>query len=101
MSTVPLLVDATVAGLAAVVAVRHADDMSGLTAVVAQVSSSFEAQVIVGLLKSNGIEATASSDDAGGQEPQWQLTQGVRVLVAAEDESEARQLIEQASDDGS
>ena len=70
--------------------------MSRLTAVVAQVPSSFEAQLIVGLLDSNGVAAVTSSDDAGGQEPQWQLTQGVRVLVAPEDEERARQLIVEA-----
>ena len=37
------------------------------------------------MLESNGIVAIVSSDDAGGLEPQWQLTQGVRVLVAPED----------------
>jgi hypothetical protein len=61
------------------------------------VLSTLEAQFIVGMLESNGIEAQTSADDAGGQEPQWQLTQGVRVLVAGEDEEQARQLI--AGDD--
>ena len=68
--------------------------MSELTAVVARVSSVIEAEIVLGLLESNGIEATVSSDDAGGQEPQLQLTQGVRVLVAPEDEQRASQLIE-------
>jgi hypothetical protein len=67
--------------------------MPGLTAVVAEVSSTIEAQIIVGLLESNGIEAAVSSDDAGGLEPQWQLTQGVRVLVAPEDEHGARNVL--------
>jgi hypothetical protein len=70
--------------------------MSGLTTVVAQASSTLEARIIVGLLESNGIAAATSSDDAGGQEPQWQLTQGVRVLVAEEDQDEARRVIAEA-----
>lgn len=70
--------------------------MSGLDAVVAQVPSTLEAELIAGLLRTNGIEAAVSSDDVGGNEPQLQLTQGVRVLVAAEDESDARQLIAEA-----
>jgi hypothetical protein len=69
--------------------------MSGLDAVVAQVPSTLEAELIVGLLETNGIEAAVSSDDAGGNEPQLQLTQGVRVVVAPEDEADARRLIEE------
>jgi len=53
------------------------------------------------MLEANGIEAAVSSDDAGGQEPQLQLTQGVRVLVASEDEAQARELIAEANDEPS
>jgi hypothetical protein len=80
--------------------VGHAGYVSGLTALVAQVPSAVEAQLIVGLLESNGIAAAVSADDAGGQEPQWQLTQGVRVLVAPEDVLLARRLVEEADVDG-
>jgi hypothetical protein len=59
---------------------------------VAVVGSRAEADLIVGLLNSNGLGAFAATDDAGGQEPQWQL-QGVRVLVAAADEAAARRLL--------
>ena len=55
-----------------------------------------EAQLIVGMLQSNGINAAVSSDDAGGFDPQLRVTQGVRVLVADEDEPRARQLIAEA-----
>jgi hypothetical protein len=75
--------------------------MSGLGAVVARVPSTLEARLIVGMLEANGIEAAVSSDDAGGQEPQLQLTQGVRVLVASEDEAQARGLIAEANDESS
>jgi len=51
-----------------------------------------EAELIAGLLRSNGIAAAVSADDAGGQEPQLQL-QGVRVLVASADEARARRLL--------
>jgi hypothetical protein len=71
--------------------------MAESTAVVAQASSLVEAQLIVGMLQSNGIHATTSTDDAGGSEPQWQLTQGVRVLVAAQDAARARKLVEDAN----
>jgi hypothetical protein len=64
---------------------------------VAVVSSRTEAELIVGLLRSNGLRAAVSADDAGGQEPQWQL-EGVRVLVAASDEDTARQLLAATED---
>jgi hypothetical protein len=70
--------------------------MAGLTAVVARVSSLVEAQLIVGMLGSHGIRASTSADDAGGFDPQLQLTQGVRVLVATQDEARARTLIGEA-----
>jgi hypothetical protein len=50
------------------------------------------------MLEANGIPATVSADDAGGQEPQWQLTDGVRVLVSGDDLSEAQRLISQVGD---
>jgi len=69
--------------------------VSGLTVEVARPPSTVEAQLIVGMLEANGIGARASADDAGGLEPQWQLTGGVRVLVAPDDAVEARRLITQ------
>jgi hypothetical protein len=59
---------------------------------VAVVTSRTEAELIVGLLRGNGLKAGFAADDAGGQEPQLQL-QGVRVLVAASDEDSARRLL--------
>ncbi|MEY2433956.1 MAG: putative prokaryotic signal transducing protein [Acidimicrobiaceae bacterium] len=61
--------------------------------VIARVPTLIEAQLVVGMLESNGIAAATSSDDAGGFDPQLQLTQGVRVLVSDADASRARQLI--------
>jgi hypothetical protein len=56
-----------------------------------------QAELIVGLLRSNGLRAAVSADDAGGQEPQLQL-QGVRVLVAPSDEASARRLLAEIDD---
>ena len=70
--------------------------MSG-TAVAAIAGSRAEAQLIAGLLEANGIAAVVSTDDAGGQEPQWQLTGGVRVLVATGDLVSAQALISETS----
>jgi hypothetical protein len=66
--------------------------VEGATVPVAVVPSRTEAELIVGMLRSNGVTATVSADDAGGQDPQLQM-QGVRVLVAASDEASARQLL--------
>jgi hypothetical protein len=62
-------------------------------AVAAVAGSRAEAYLIAGLLEANGIAAIVSTDDAGGQEPQWQLTEGVRVLVATDDLARAQALI--------
>ena len=64
---------------------------------VAVAGSRIEAELIVGMLRSNGLRAAVSADDAGGAEPQLQL-QGVRVLVASADEAAARQLLAEAED---
>lgn len=70
----------------------------GATVSVAVVSSRTEAEVIAGLLRSHGLRAVVSADDAGGQYPQMQVD-GVSVLVAAADEASARQLLAAAADD--
>ncbi len=55
-----------------------------------------EADLAVGLLESAGIRAYALADEAGGQEPQWQLSGGVRVMVAVSDEGAAREVLDDA-----
>jgi hypothetical protein len=62
---------------------------------VALAASRTEAELMVGLLRSNGLRAVVSADDAGGLNPQLQL-QGVRVLVAPADETSARRLLADA-----
>jgi hypothetical protein len=59
------------------------------------VPSVVEAQLVVGMLESNGVAAAASPAETGVY-PSFQLTEGVRVLVAAEDEAHARELIADA-----
>jgi Putative prokaryotic signal transducing protein len=71
--------------------------VDGTTVPVAVVASRIEAELIVGLLRSNGVRAAVSADDAGGQDPQLQV-QGVRVLVAPSDEATARQLLAEAGE---
>jgi hypothetical protein len=73
--------------------------MEGLNVTVAVVTSRTEADLIVGLLHSQGVRAAVSADDVGGQDPQLQL-QGVRVLVAPSDEALARQLLADTAAEG-
>jgi Putative prokaryotic signal transducing protein len=74
--------------------------MDGTPVPVAVVPSRTEAELIAGLLRSNGVRAAVSADDAGGQDPQLQL-EGVRVLVAPEDEAAARELLADTEGAGS
>ncbi len=62
-------------------------------------ASRIEAELIVGMLRSNGLRAVLSADDVGGLEPQLQL-QGVRVLVPPSEEGLARELLAATGDDG-
>jgi hypothetical protein len=73
--------------------------MSRTPVVVTRVSSVVEAQLIVGMLESNGVRAAVSADDVGGFEPQFQMSQGVRVLVAEDDEERARHLLDASTSD--
>ena len=66
--------------------------VDGATVSVAVVSSRTEAELIVGMLRSHGVSAAVSADDAGGQYPQMQI-EGVQVLVAPADEASARRLL--------
>jgi hypothetical protein len=63
---------------------------------VASVGNRVEADLMVGFLRSHGINAHLSADDAGGTDPIYQTAFGVRVLVAAAHASQARQLLEDA-----
>ena len=74
---------------------KAADEIT--TVPVAVVASRTEAELIVGMLRSNGLRAAVSADDAGGQDPQLQL-QGVRVLVTPSGEASARRLLAAADD---
>lgn len=51
------------------------------------------ADLAAGLLEAEGIEALVLADDAGGLYPMLQFVRGVRVLVAAEDEARAREIL--------
>ena len=59
---------------------------------VALATSRIDAELIAGMLRSSGLRAVVSADDAGGLEPQLQI-QGVRVLVTPSEEASARRLL--------
>ena len=67
------------------------------TVSVAVVTSRTEAELVVGMLRSHGVSAAVSADDAGGQYPSMQA-EGVHVLVAPSDEATARQLLADLDD---
>jgi hypothetical protein len=76
---------------------RGVEIVDSATVSVAVVDSRTEAELIVGLLRSHGVSAAVSADDAGGQYPQMQMD-GVHVLVAVADEATARRLLAAADD---
>lgn len=51
------------------------------------------AELAAGLLEGEGIEAMVMADDAGGAYPALQFVRGVRLLVAQEDEDQAREIL--------
>jgi hypothetical protein len=71
--------------------------MDRATVSVAVVSSRTEAELVVGMLRSHGLSAGVSADDAGGQYPSMQV-EGVHVLVASADEASARRLLADLDD---
>ena len=55
-----------------------------------------EAHVILGLLHSSGVDATLSTDSLGGAYQSVGFAQGTRVMVRADEEEDARRVIEEA-----
>lgn len=73
------------------------DNIEGVT--VAMVGSQIEADLAVGLLRSNGLRAVAIADDAGGLDPALSVTDGVQIQVNPEDEAAARALLAEVEKD--
>ena len=67
---------------------------------VAVVTSSTEAELIVGMLRSGGLRAAMSMQGAGARQPELQL-QGVKVLVPRADEAVARECLAAIEDNPS
>jgi hypothetical protein len=51
------------------------------------------AEAAVSLLAAEGIEAFVHADDAGGELPNLDFARGVRLLVSADDEARANELL--------
>ena len=64
--------------------------MSSDLVVVAEYTSTTEAEMAKGVLESCGIGALISADDCGGMEPQLQLIRGVRLMVLRENHERAK-----------
>jgi hypothetical protein len=63
-------------------------------------SSRIEAEMAQGILEGEGIEAVVMADDAGGTYPMLQFIRGVKLLVAAEDEARAQEILAAMADGG-
>lgn len=66
-----------------------------MSTVVAAVASRVEAELIAGMLRSHGLKASVSGDDAGGMQVLLQA-EAFRVLVPDAEADEARQLLDLA-----
>lgn len=73
--------------------------MSRMTCV-ATFRTRLEAEMARGLLEVEGIPAIVAADDAGGWRPDLPLVAGgVRLLVRAEDEAAAREILARVPED--
>jgi hypothetical protein len=70
---------------------RHRTD----AAPVGYASSQFDAELMAGYLRSNGIKAAVSADDEGGLAPNLQIGGRVRVLVPRHQHGTARKLLDE------
>ncbi len=67
--------------------------------VVQSFATAATAEAAVGLLQSEGIDAMVRADDAGGTLPNLDLVRGAKVLVDAQNEERARELLNAGLDE--
>ncbi|HEX3705438.1 MAG TPA: DUF2007 domain-containing protein [Mycobacteriales bacterium] len=65
---------------------------------VAEFPNRVAADMATGFLRSHGINAHTSADDAGGTDPIYQMAFGVRVLVPSGQAEEAGRLLAEANE---
>jgi hypothetical protein len=61
--------------------------------VIQEESHEQNARIVQGFLQAQGIEAAINEDDAGDQFPSLEESQGVQILVKAEQAEQARKLL--------
>ena len=67
--------------------------MSDRPVLIKTFSNEAEADMAQQMLQNAGVPAFVLKDDAGGMEPQLQLTGGVRLLVGNADAERAREIL--------
>ncbi|HDZ59337.1 MAG TPA: hypothetical protein ENH44_00960 [Actinobacteria bacterium] len=68
--------------------------MGGELKLVRKFASDYDADFAMSELRSAGIPAIVLKDDAGGMFPQFQMIEGVRLMVREQDLKRAREVIE-------
>ena len=68
--------------------------MSNDLSVIKIFSNEMDAAMAQEVLQGSGIKAFIFKDDAGGMEPQLQLTNGVRLIVSRQDAERAYEIIQ-------
>ena len=68
--------------------------MSDETVVIKTFSNETDAAMAQQMLTESGVRAFIFKDDAGGMEPQLQLTGGVRLVVNQADVKRAREILQ-------
>ncbi len=68
--------------------------MSDEPVVVKTFSNETDAEMANQVLQASGVRAFIFKDDAGGMEPQLQLTGGVRLVVTRSDAERAREILQ-------
>jgi hypothetical protein len=61
---------------------------------IAEFSNRTQAEMLIQLLESFGIESWISADDLGGVGPAQSFIRGVKVMVYPEDYAKAREIVE-------
>ena len=72
--------------------------MSDESTVVRTFSNEMDAAMAQQVLEDSGIKAFIFKDDAGGMEPQLQMTNGVRLITARSDAQRASDIIQSFED---
>lgn len=68
--------------------------MANNPVMIAEYSSELDAELARSRLESAGIEGWVLKDDAGGMQPQLQITQGVKLFVDEKDIDEALKILD-------